>query len=106
MLIVGYDGAKINKLKKDLSKFFDMKDLGPVEQILGMKTACDRKAKKLWLLQEKYVKRVIKQFNMENAKLACTPLANHFKLSKSLVLLQGTKWKRWQQSHTHLRLAF
>ncbi|KAI3740618.1 hypothetical protein L2E82_31087 [Cichorium intybus] len=82
MLIVGQDATMINNLKKDLSKFFDMKDLGPAQQILGMKIIRDRESRKLFLSQEEYVERVIKRFNMENAKPVGTPLANHFKLSK------------------------
>ena len=82
MLIVGQDATMINNLKKDLSKFFDMKDLGQAQQILGMKIIRDRKSRKLFLSQEEYVERVIKRFNMENAKPVGTPLANHFKLSK------------------------
>ncbi|KAL4561013.1 hypothetical protein LXL04_033173 [Taraxacum kok-saghyz] len=82
MLIVGQDATMIDNLKKDMSKFFDMKDLGPAQQILGMKITRDRKARKLFLSQEEYVERVIKRFNMENAKPVGTPLANHFKLSK------------------------
>jgi len=54
MLIVGQDVHRIDKLKKELSKSFDMKDLGPAQLILGMKITRDRKAKKLWLSQEKY----------------------------------------------------
>jgi hypothetical protein len=82
MMIVGQDATMINNLKDDLSKFFDMKDLGPAQQILGMKIVRDRKARKLFLSQEEYVERVIKRFNMENAKPVGTPLANHLKLSK------------------------
>ncbi|WOH01606.1 hypothetical protein DCAR_0520990 [Daucus carota subsp. sativus] len=82
MLIVGQDINMINNLKKDLSKFFDMKDLGPAQQILGMKIIRDRKARKLFLSQKEYVERVIKRFNMKNAKPVGTPLSNHFKLSK------------------------
>ena len=37
MLIVGRDTGKIDKLKKELSKSFEMKDLGPASQILGIK---------------------------------------------------------------------
>ena len=47
MLIVGQDASMIGDLKKDLFKAFDMKDLGPARQILGMKITRDRKAKKL-----------------------------------------------------------
>lgn len=37
MLIVGHDSMKIDKLIKELSKSFDMKDIGPIKQIFGMK---------------------------------------------------------------------
>ena len=37
MLIVGRDMGKIDKLKKELSKSFEMKDLRSVSQILGIK---------------------------------------------------------------------
>ena len=37
MLIVGQDKELIAKLKRDLSMSFDMKDLGPGQQIQGMK---------------------------------------------------------------------
>ena len=47
MLIVGQEKELIAKLKKDLSKSFDMKDLGPVQQILGMKIVRGRKKRKL-----------------------------------------------------------
>lgn len=82
MLIVGQDVEMICRLKEDLSKSFDMKDLGPAKQILGMEIARDRKAGKLWLSQEKYIERVLERFNMKNAKQVNTPLAAHFKLSK------------------------
>lgn len=36
MLIVQQDKKLIAKLKEDLSKSFDMKNLGPTKQILGM----------------------------------------------------------------------
>lgn len=83
MLILGQDAKMIGKLKEALLKSFDMKDLGSARQILGMQIRRDRKARKLWLSQEKYVERVLERFNMKNAKSTSTPLASHFKLSKS-----------------------
>lgn len=81
MLIVGQDASRVDRLKQDLSKSFSMKDLGPAKQILGMKILRDRKAKKLWLSQEKYIEKVLQRFNMDKAKVVSTPLASHFKLS-------------------------
>ena len=45
---------------------------------------CDRKNKRLWLSQEKYIEYVLDTFNMKNARLVGTPLAAHFKLSTEL----------------------
>ncbi|XP_037492286.1 uncharacterized protein LOC119369668 [Jatropha curcas] len=48
-----------------------------------MKISRDRKKRKLWLSQEKYIEKVLSRFNMSNAKLVSTPLAGHFKLNLS-----------------------
>ena len=39
----------IQKLKMELSKTFEMKNLGNAKRILGMEILRDRKADKLWL---------------------------------------------------------
>ena len=82
MLIVGQDAGVTGNLKEDLFKSFDMKDLGPARQILGMQILRDRKAKKLWLSQEKYIERVLERFSMKHVEPVNTPLAPHFKLRK------------------------
>lgn len=73
--------SKIDRLKKDIIRSFSMKDLGLAKQILGMRIIHDRKAKKLWLSREKYVKKVFERFNMSKIKIMSYSLANHFKLS-------------------------
>jgi hypothetical protein len=83
MLIVAKSIVEVNKLKVLLSKEFDMKDLDAAKKILGMEIRRDNDAKKLWLYQAGYVKKVLERFIMENAKLVSTPLANHFRLSTS-----------------------
>ena len=49
MLIIGQDVKIISRLKGELAKSFDMKDLGEARQILGMQIIRDRKYKQLWL---------------------------------------------------------
>jgi hypothetical protein len=83
MLIATNSIVEVNKLKVLLSKEFDMKDLGAARKILEMEICRDRDAKKLWLSQADYVKKVLERFSMENAKLVSTHLANHFRLSTS-----------------------
>ena len=42
MLVVGSDKDDIRRLKQQLSKEFDMKDLGPAKKILGMQITRDK----------------------------------------------------------------
>ena len=51
MLIVGMNSSRIDKLKKQLSQSFAMKDLGPAKQILGVRIHRSRKDKKLFISQ-------------------------------------------------------
>ena len=59
-----------------------MKDLGVAKQILGMRIIRDKANGTLKLSQLEYVKKVLRRFNMNEAKLVSTPLGSHFKLSK------------------------
>ena len=70
-----------NVSKKQLSKSFAVKDLGPAKQILGMRIERDRSSNKLYLSQEKYIEKILCKFKMDNAKAVSCPLAAHFKLS-------------------------
>ena len=59
-----------------------MKDLGAVKQIFGMRITRDKANGTLKLSQTEYVKKILRMINMNEAKLVCTPLGSHFKLSK------------------------
>ncbi|KAL2228761.1 UNVERIFIED_CONTAM: Retrovirus-related Pol polyprotein from transposon TNT 1-94 [Sesamum indicum] len=83
MLIAGSNVKEINRLKDQLSRKFDMKDLGEARQILGMKITRDKGTGKLWLSQSDYIEKVLCRFKMENAKPVRMPLGNQFKLSNS-----------------------
>ena len=59
MLIAVKSIVEVNKLKVLLSREFDIKDLGIAKKILGMEIRKDRDAKRLWLSQAGYVKKVL-----------------------------------------------
>ena len=61
-----------------------MKDLGAAKKILSMEIVRDRKSGKLYLSRRGYIEKVLRRFNMPNAKLVSTPLAAHFRLSFAL----------------------
>lgn len=82
MLIAGADMREINKLKRQMSLDFEMKDLGPSKQILGMSIIRDRSEGTLRLSQEKYIGKVLSKFNLQDAKIRSTPLGAHFNLTK------------------------
>ncbi|KAL6273672.1 hypothetical protein ACE6H2_024364 [Prunus campanulata] len=64
MLIACQDMSKVQELKIQLGKEFDMKDLGPAQKILS-----------------KYIAKVLERFNMLDCKPVSTPLVEHFRLS-------------------------
>ncbi|KAL9292922.1 putative RNA-directed DNA polymerase [Arabidopsis thaliana] len=80
MLIASANKSEVNELKQLLSREFEMKDLGDAKKILGMEISRDRGAGFLTLSQEGYVKKVLRSFQMDNAKPVSTPLGIHFKL--------------------------
>uniref|UniRef100_A0A2N9GMY7 Integrase catalytic domain-containing protein n=1 Tax=Fagus sylvatica TaxID=28930 RepID=A0A2N9GMY7_FAGSY len=83
MLIAAKSMCEVNRLKSLLHKEFEMKDLGAAKKILGMEIRRDRGARKLWLSQKNYIRKVLEKFSMLDAKPVSTPLANHFRLSGS-----------------------
>ena len=84
MLIASRNQGEIFRLKAQLSKEFEMKDLGEAKKILGMEIARDRQRGTLCLTQKQYLKKVLQRFGMsEKTKPVSTPLAPHFKLSAS-----------------------
>lgn len=82
MVLVGYDMQETNKLKKQMSSEFEMKDLGATKRILGKSIAIDRFTGTLILSQVKYIKKVLENFNTENVKVRSTPLGSQLRLTK------------------------
>ncbi|GJX41309.1 gag-pol polyprotein, partial [Tanacetum coccineum] len=77
----GTNKDRINKLKAQLAREFEMKDLRPTNKILGMKIHRDRVSKKIWLSQKSYVRKILQRFNMQDCKPISTPFPTNVKLS-------------------------
>ncbi|KAL0411651.1 UNVERIFIED_CONTAM: Retrovirus-related Pol polyprotein from transposon TNT 1-94 [Sesamum latifolium] len=85
MLIASKSRIEIEKLKTQLKREFEMKDLGEAKKILGMEITRDRGLRRLCLTQKQYLKRMLNRFGLnEKSKVVSTPLAPHFKLSASM----------------------
>ena len=81
MLIAAKNKTHVQKLKAQLKKKFDMKDLKKAKKIMGMEITRDRGSSKLWLSKKNYVLKMLETFNIAETRLVTTPLAGHFKLS-------------------------
>ncbi|KAH9789507.1 Integrase catalytic domain-containing protein [Citrus sinensis] len=84
MLVAGPNKDRIQELKAQLAREFEMKDLGSANKILGMQIHRDRNNRKIWLSQKNYLKKILRRFNMQDCKSISTPLPVNFKLSSSM----------------------
>ena len=84
-------------LETQLARDFDMKDLGSVKQILGIRIHRDRNNRKLRFSQKTYMEKVLQCFNMQNAQPVSTPFLIHIKLSSDLC--PSTEAKKTKMSH-------
>jgi hypothetical protein len=69
MLLARKNIIEINRLKDQMARTFDMKDLGATKKILGMEIFRDKRNGKLWFSQQKYVENILSRFGMNNVKL-------------------------------------
>ena len=74
LLIVGDSKTEIATLKGELSKRFEMKDLGSASTMLGVEITRDRPNRKLWITQQEYTAEILKRFRMEETRSVSTPM--------------------------------
>ncbi|KAH9751148.1 hypothetical protein KPL71_014161 [Citrus sinensis] len=84
MLVADPNKDRVQELKAQLAREFEMKDLGPANKILGMQIHRDRNNMKIWLSQKNYLKKILRRFNMHDCKPISALLHVNFKLSSSM----------------------
>ena len=73
IVLLARDIQTIQWIKDILNKNFNMKDLGPISMVLGIRIRRDRVRKVLWADQTHYVKEILKEFQYEDCKSLQTP---------------------------------
>jgi viroplasmin and RNaseH domain-containing protein len=63
-LIISSKKDRVQELKAQLAREFDMKNLGQTNKILGMQIHRDRNKRKIWLSKKNYLKKILRRFNM------------------------------------------
>jgi Reverse transcriptase (RNA-dependent DNA polymerase) len=78
LLIMGENREAIDRLKIKLQTRFKMTDLGPATYYLGIKLTrqWNQWGNKLCLSQKAYIKKILKDFKMEDANGVATPIAD------------------------------
>lgn len=66
--------SSIQNFKTQISRRFEMEDLGEVSDILGMTIIRNRSARTLSLSQQGYVESLLKSYDMSNCKPVSTPM--------------------------------
>lgn len=64
MMVTRNSKSQISNLKTQLAEKFEIKNLGAMNQILEMNVLQERKNRKVWLLQKRYVEKVLWYFDM------------------------------------------
>ena len=82
MLILGSNNYIITTIKKMLFSKFNMKDLGVVDVILGIKIS--RTSGGLILSQSHYIEKLLDKFDKDESKIARTPVDINLHLSKNI----------------------
>lgn len=73
-LIIGGNEEDVLDFKANISKHFDMEDLGECQYVLGMRVTRDRQRRTIQLNQDRYISNVLDEFGMSDCKPASTPL--------------------------------
>lgn len=71
-------------IKVELTAMYNMKDLGPITECLGIRINYDREKRTMTLDQTEYITSILQKFNITNPRVATTPLDPGVKLSKSM----------------------
>ena len=91
LLLFKADMSKIQAFKTELSKKFDMTDLVPCSQYLGMQITQNRQEKTLHMSQNIYLNKVLCTFGMADCKPVSTPMAQGVSLLKKTVKTATTE---------------
>src|ERR1700753_3563211 len=82
MTLVSRSKSKLAELKGGLRKYFKLRDLGPIEFLLGVKVERDRSKRSLHLSQHQYTLDILTRFGFDSCSPVSTPINPGIKLSQ------------------------
>ena len=94
LIVASNDELRLQQLKENLKKSFDMKDLGKISYGLGIKF--NQNKDEITMSQRKYTQEILKKLNMENCKPISTSIKIAEKLTKAMCPKTEEEAKRMQ----------
>lgn len=82
LVLAAKSDKRIADVKKALGEKFEVKDMGELHHFLGTKVLQNKQNGEVWIGQPAYTQKVLRKFNMENAKPVDTPVDISSKLVK------------------------
>ena len=82
MLLIGSDIGALSTVNVWLASNFNMKDLGEVSYIMGIKLHRDRCNIMIGLSQASYIDKILEHFSMENSRKGFLPFRHGVAISK------------------------
>ena len=96
ILLIGNDVGLLSSVKIWLSTLFQMKDLGEVQYILGIKVFKDQKNMKLVLSQVTDIDKILVKYVMQDSKKGLLPFRHGISLSQDQCPKKFDKKERMQ----------
>src|SRR4051812_40217977 len=109
LLLVG-DRQAVNRAKKELVKIYEMADLEPAKQFLGIRIVRNRTAKTLKIYQKPYIEGLLRRYEHEDCNAVTMPMTPGTTLqkndgSKALVGDEVTWYKQIVGSFMYVMMA-
>jgi hypothetical protein len=74
ILLATNDLGLLSDTKRFLSKYFEMKDMGEANYVIGIEIFRDRSHGILGLSQKAYINKILERFRMENCSAGIVPI--------------------------------
>jgi hypothetical protein len=81
----------LKNTKNNIKGGFNMKDISELYWLLNIKIKRDRNARTISLSQDIYVKKILKYFNLQDAKVISMPIDPNTKLTTDQCTLSGSE---------------
>lgn len=96
LAILGLDKSEIKSLINSIKEHFNIKDLGPISDFLGIEVNIDYTEGILKLSQTKYINKILEKYNLLNCNPIYTPVDTKLKLVPNIEQASKEEIKEYQ----------